>query len=102
MVQSADPCLEPRLGPDGLTWDIVVTWGHILRDRIPDLLFGSREEAIARMYRSLDEFIIEGIHTTIPFHLYMMKDERFLKSDYPITYIDQLIADGCQFIPEKE
>ncbi|MBP7074006.1 MAG: acetyl-CoA carboxylase biotin carboxylase subunit [Rhabdochlamydiaceae bacterium] len=61
-----------------------------------------RTSAIAVGKRALKEFHIGGIHTTIPFHQYMLSDERFLKSDYPITYIDQLIADGCQFIPEKE
>ncbi|MGH2639168.1 MAG: acetyl-CoA carboxylase biotin carboxylase subunit [Rhabdochlamydiaceae bacterium] len=61
-----------------------------------------RKSAIAVGKRALKEFHIGGIHTTIPFHQYMLDDERFLKSDYPITYIDQLIAEGCQFIPEKE
>jgi acetyl-CoA carboxylase biotin carboxylase subunit len=61
-----------------------------------------RKSAIAIGKRALKEFHIGGIHTTIPFHQYMLNDERFLKSDYPITYIDQLIAEGCQFIPEKE
>jgi len=61
-----------------------------------------RTSAIAVGKRALKEFHIGGIHTTIPFHQYMLSDEKFLKSDYPITYIDQLIADGCQFIPEKE
>lgn len=61
-----------------------------------------RTAAIAVGKRALKEFHIGGIHTTIPFHQYMLSDERFLKSDYPITYIDQLISEGCQFIPEKE
>jgi acetyl-CoA carboxylase biotin carboxylase subunit len=61
-----------------------------------------RTSAIAVGKRALKEFHIGGIHTTIPFHQYMLNDERFLKSDYPITYIDQLIAEGCQFIPDKE
>jgi acetyl-CoA carboxylase biotin carboxylase subunit len=61
-----------------------------------------RTSAIAVGKRALKEFHIGGIHTTIPFHLYMLSDERFLKSDFPITYIDQLIAEGCQFIPEKD
>jgi acetyl-CoA carboxylase biotin carboxylase subunit len=61
-----------------------------------------RTSAIAVGKRALKEFHIGGIHTTIPFHLYMLNDERFLKSDFPITYIDQLISEGCQFIPEKD
>lgn len=34
-----------------------------------------RDEAIQRMKRALDEFIIEGVHTTIPFHQRMMEHE---------------------------
>ena len=39
----------------------------------------SREEAIVRMKRALNEFIIEGIETTIPFHIKIMDDENFKK-----------------------
>ncbi len=56
-----------------------------------------REEAIAIAKRALKEFHIGGVHSTIPFHLYMFEDERFLSNDYTITYIDQLISEGCSF-----
>ena len=49
----------------------------------------SREEAIARMYRSLDEFIIEGIHTTIPFHKKVMRHEKFIEGDYDTSFIEK-------------
>ena len=39
----------------------------------------TREEAISKMERALDEFVIEGIKTTIPFHQKLMKDEQFRK-----------------------
>ena len=39
----------------------------------------TREEAIQKMERALDEFIIEGIKTTIPFHQQLMKNEDFRK-----------------------
>ena len=61
-----------------------------------------RKEAIAVAKRALKEFHIGGVHTTIPFHLYMLNDPRFLKNDYNITYIDKLIADGCNFTKKKE
>jgi acetyl-CoA carboxylase biotin carboxylase subunit len=61
-----------------------------------------RKEAIAIAKRALREFHIGGVHTTIPFHLYMLGDRRFLQNDYNITYIDQLIADGCNFTENKE
>lgn len=61
-----------------------------------------RKEAIAVAKRALKEFHIGGVHSTIPFHLYMLQDPRFLESDYFISYVDQLMLDGCTFtIGEK-
>jgi acetyl-CoA carboxylase biotin carboxylase subunit len=57
----------------------------------------TREEAIAHSKRALREFHIAGVHTTIPFHQYMLEDTRFLTHDYTITYIDQLLDEGCTF-----
>ncbi len=57
-----------------------------------------REEAIAVAKRALREFHIGGVNSTIPFHLYMFEDSRFLNHEYTITYIDQLILDGCNFV----
>lgn len=48
-----------------------------------------REEAIKRMYRALDEFIIEGVHTTIPFHKKVMKHEKFIEGDYDTSFIEK-------------
>jgi acetyl-CoA carboxylase biotin carboxylase subunit len=56
-----------------------------------------RADAIAVGKRALKEFHISGVHSTIPFHLYMLSDNRFLKNDYFINYIDQLILEGCTF-----
>ncbi len=58
----------------------------------------NREEVIARSKRALREFHIGGIKTTIPFHQYMLENERFLSGKYPITFIDTLIAEGCDFV----
>ena len=43
---------------------------------------GTREEARRRMLRALDEYEIEGIKTTIPFHSLMLADDRFVTGDY--------------------
>jgi len=56
-----------------------------------------RKSAIAIAKRALREFHIGGVHSTIPFHLHMLEDPRFLESDYVINYVDLLIAEGCQF-----
>jgi acetyl-CoA carboxylase, biotin carboxylase subunit len=58
---------------------------------------GSRSEAIAVAKRALREFHIGGVHSTIPFHLFMLQNNRFLNNDYTITFIDQLVAEGCNF-----
>lgn len=56
-----------------------------------------RQEAIAIGQRALREFHIGGVNSTIPFHLYMLEDDNFLKSNYDLTYIDKLVAEGCLF-----
>lgn len=56
-----------------------------------------RAEAISIGKRALREFHIGGVHSTIAFHLYMLEDPKFLQADFDLTYIDNLIAQGCQF-----
>ena len=48
----------------------------------------TREEAIAKMERALEEFIIEGIKTTIPFHQKLMKNEQFRKGNYTTKFME--------------
>ena len=48
----------------------------------------NREEAISKMERALDEFIIEGIKTTIPFHQALMKNEDFRKGVYTTKFME--------------
>lgn len=50
----------------------------------------TRNEAIKKMARALDEFIVEGIKTTIPFHQMIMQNESFLNNDYDTGFIDSL------------
>ena len=47
-----------------------------------------REEAIARMKRALDEFIIEGVKTSLPLHQKIMNDERFLNAQISTNFLD--------------
>ena len=60
----------------------------------------NRSDAIAIAKRALREFHISGVKSTIPFHLYMLKDKKFLKNNYSIDYIDNLINKGCNFSDE--
>ena len=48
----------------------------------------TREEAIAKMERALEEFIIEGIKTTIPFHKKLMQDEKIRKGEYTTKFME--------------
>ena len=47
-----------------------------------------RDEAIARARRALAELRIDGVPTTIPFHLGLLEDPRFLAGDYDTTYLE--------------
>jgi acetyl-CoA carboxylase, biotin carboxylase subunit len=47
----------------------------------------TRQEAINTMHRALSEYIIEGVKTTIPFHLQLMKDEHFLSGDFNTSFM---------------
>lgn len=49
----------------------------------------TREEAITKMERALSEYIIEGVHTTIPFHQALMKNERFRKGDFNTKFLEE-------------
>lgn len=48
----------------------------------------TREEARKRMIRALNEFIIEGIKTTIPYHIQLMADENFINSTINTRYLE--------------
>jgi biotin carboxylase len=49
-----------------------------------------RASALRRMERALDEFVIEGVKTTIPFHLRVLRDERFRRGEYDVTFLDSM------------
>lgn len=49
----------------------------------------TREEAVARMKRALDEFIIEGVDTTIPFHSRLMDDAVFKSGDFDTKFLEK-------------
>ncbi len=48
----------------------------------------TREECIKKMQRALDEFIIEGLKTTVPIHQMIMKDESFRKGDFNTGFLN--------------
>ena len=52
----------------------------------------TREEAIARMRRSLEEFVVVGIKTTLPLHARILEDKTFQKGDYTIHWLERFVA----------
>ncbi|MBK8601910.1 MAG: acetyl-CoA carboxylase biotin carboxylase subunit [Saprospiraceae bacterium] len=48
----------------------------------------TREEVILKMQRALDEFIIEGIKTTVPFHQRLLKDPKFIAGDFNTSFMN--------------
>ncbi len=59
----------------------VIVWGK------------NRQDALQRMKRVLGEFVIEGIHTTIPFHQTLLNHEMFIKGDFTTGFLDQYQKD---------
>ncbi len=53
----------------------------------------TRDEAIATMQRALSEFVIEGVKTTIPFHLKMLKDENFRAGNFNTQYMNNWVME---------
>jgi acetyl-CoA carboxylase biotin carboxylase subunit len=51
----------------------------------------TREEAINKMKRALDEFVIEGIKTTIPFHRQLMDDPNYVAGNYTTAFMDTFV-----------
>lgn len=49
----------------------------------------TREEAILKMQRALDEYVIEGVKTTIPFHQRLMRHPRFLSGNFTTKFLEE-------------
>src|SRR3990172_273615 len=55
----------------------------------------NRTEAIARMRRALNEYVVTGVKTTIPFHIRVMKNRHFIEGNFDTNFIDRV------FFPEE-
>jgi acetyl-CoA carboxylase biotin carboxylase subunit len=53
----------------------------------------TREEAINRMRRALEEYRIEGVDTTIPFHLKVLDNEAYQSGDVYTSFIEEYFGD---------
>ncbi|MEO7503606.1 MAG: acetyl-CoA carboxylase biotin carboxylase subunit [Sphingomicrobium sp.] len=49
----------------------------------------TRQDCIMRLKRALEEFVVEGMKTTVPLHQRIIRDEAFIKGDYTIKWLEQ-------------
>ena len=81
-------------GGHGVRVDSHIYQGYVIPPSYDSLLakiitFGySRIDAIRKMRRALDECIIEGVKTTIPFHTMIMEHEKFLSGEFDTKFVD--------------
>jgi acetyl-CoA carboxylase biotin carboxylase subunit len=82
-------------GGHGVRVDSHVYQGYVIPPNYDSLIAKlittapTRKEAIAKMYRALDEFVIEGIKTTIPFHKKMMMNKDFINGNIDTKYLER-------------
>ena len=74
MDSACEPGLEVGVHYDPLLAKLIA-WGR------------SRDEAIGRLRRALDEYILTGVRTTLPFHRWLVRDEGFLAGDFSTAFI---------------
>jgi acetyl-CoA carboxylase biotin carboxylase subunit len=61
------------------------------------IVYGSnRQSCIRRLKRALEEFVVEGMKTTVPHHQKLVRDEEFLAGDYTIKWLEQWLAKSAQ------
>lgn len=88
-------------GGYGIRWDSHVYQGYVIPPYY-DSMFAKliawgtdREEAIERMKRALDELVIDGIETSLPFHRSLMRNADFRQGNFSTDFIEQLLAESA-------
>ncbi len=95
-------------GGHGVRVDKHAYTGYIIPSHYDSMLaklvcFGKdRREALDRMARALDEFMIRGIKTTIPLHQLILKDPNFRRGRYSTAFIERLLTAPQPIVPPKE
>jgi len=80
----------------GVRFDTHIFAGHVIPSQYDSLVGklichgNTREEAIARMKRALDEIVIDGIATTIPFHRKIMNHPKYISGDISTNFIEEM------------
>jgi acetyl-CoA carboxylase biotin carboxylase subunit len=83
-------------GGPGVRVDTAIYSGYVIPSHYDSLIAKlivhgkDRAEAIAIMKRSLDEFIIEGVNTTIPFHKKVLNNPEFISGNFNTTFVEKI------------
>ena len=83
----------------GVRWDSHVYQGYAIPPYYDSMLgkliaWGKdRDEAVRRMIRALDELVVMGVETTIPFHQAVLRDPRFRAGDYSTHFVDRWLKE---------
>lgn len=86
-------------GGHGVRLDTHVYSGYIIPPNYDSMIAKlittaqTREEAINKMKRALDEFVIEGIKTTIPFHRQLMEHKDYLEGNYTTKFMEDFVIE---------
>ncbi|HPT82950.1 MAG TPA: acetyl-CoA carboxylase biotin carboxylase subunit [Limnochordia bacterium] len=87
-------------GGFGVRWDSHLYQGYAISP-FYDALLGklivwgqTREEAIRRLARALDELVVEGIETSIPFHRAVLRDQRFTSGCFSTDFVEQWLQES--------
>ncbi|GMQ80988.1 MAG: acetyl-CoA carboxylase biotin carboxylase subunit [Rhodothermia bacterium] len=84
---------HPSGGP-GVRVDTHVYTGYLIPPYYDSLIAKlivrgrTRDLAVRKMLRALDEFVIEGVRTTIPFHLQLLRDKKFQAGDFDTGFLE--------------
>jgi acetyl-CoA carboxylase biotin carboxylase subunit len=83
-------------GGQGVRVDTAIYSGYVIPSQYDSLIAklivhaNNRSEAIAKMRRALDEFIIEGINTTIPFHKKVLINPEFINGNFDTNFVEKI------------
>ena len=84
-------------GGHGVRLDTHIYSGYIIPSNYDSMIAKvivtaqTREEAIQTMRRALDEFVIEGVKTTIPFHRQLMDDPKYISGNYTTKFMEDFV-----------
>jgi acetyl-CoA carboxylase biotin carboxylase subunit len=84
-------------GGHGVRLDTHIYSGYIIPSNYDSMIAKvivtaqTRAEAIQTMRRALDEFVIEGVKTTIPFHRQLMDDPKYISGNYTTKFMEDFV-----------